>query len=222
MWKAIACLVQGMTAHYLATAAHANLIQKNEWCLIYSVGSGTCHLAAQMAKLKGYKVIGTCSKGKCQEANEVHCDELIVLDEVDGKKYADYSSVDIVSKVMNITQGQGVKCILDGVGQSTAEISLQCLARRGIFVSFGNASGSVKPFPVLRLNAKSAYVTRPKLIDYVVTREELMSRIGEIFDWLKQGKLDVRIDQEFSLKDAIEAHKYIEAGKTKGKLLLKV
>jgi len=223
MKTALACMVQGMTAHYLVNSAHANLIQEGEWCLIYSVGSGTCQWAAQMAKLNGYKVIGTCSKGKMVKAKETQCDELIVLDEVEGQgSYADYNSVDIVEKVMSITRGEGVKLILDGVGKSTAEISLQCLARRGIFVSFGNASGKVEPFPLLRLSKKSAFVTRPTLLDYVSTREELLGRINEIFKWVNEGKLDVCIDMEFPLEKAAEAHHYVEAGKTKGKLLLKM
>lgn len=219
---AITCMVQGLTAHYLVVSAHADLIQRGEWMLIFSVGSGTCQWAAQMAKLKGYKVIGTCSRGKLEKARETHCDELIVLEEAKDQKYADYNSVDIVEKIMSITQGQGVKCVLDGVGRSTSEVALKCLARRGIFVSFGNASGSVEPFPVLRLTPKSAFVTRPKLGDYVATRDELMSRMNEVLGWVREGKLKVGIDREFELEQAAEAHRYIEAGKTGGKLLLKI
>ena len=85
--------------------------------LIYSVGSGTCQWAAQMAKLKGYKVIGTTSKGKVENATKAHCDELIVLDEVEGKSFANYDSVDITKRVMEITNNEGVKCIIDGVGK---------------------------------------------------------------------------------------------------------
>lgn len=226
--QAIACLVQGLTAHYLVTSAHADLIQVNDWCLIYSVGSGTCQWAAQMAKLRGYKVIGTCSKSKVSTSQEQHdriasyCDELIVLDEVEGMGYSNYDSVDILKRIMEITNGKGVNCVIDGVGKSTSEISLNCLARRGVFISFGNSSGKVDDLSLLRLVAKSAYVTRPKLNDYVVTRDELLQRIHEIFDWMKEGKLHVSIDEEFELKDAAKAHNYIQAGKTRGKLLLKI
>ena len=220
--KAIACLVQGLTAHYLVSSAHAQLIQKNEWCLIYSVGSGTCQWAAQMAKLRGYKVIGTCSKQKVDSAPSQSCDELIVLDEVEGKSYSDYHSVDIVDYVMKVTDGQGVKCIIDGVGKTTSDISLQCLARRGIFISFGNSSGKVDDLSLLRLVGKSAFVTRPKLNDYVASRQELLDRMNEVFEWLEKGLLDVCIDREFDLIDVVEGHKYIEAGRTKGKLLFKI
>lgn len=175
-----------------------------------------------MAKIRGFKVIGTVSKGKAAIAEGLGCDELIVLDEVPGASFEDYESVDVVAKVMEITNGEGVKCVIDGIGKSTVDISIESLARRGIFVSFGNASGSVPAFPVLRLIGKSAYVTRPKLLDYVVTRDELVWRADEIFGWLKDGKLKVSVDTVFPLDEASEGHKYLEAGKSKGKVLYKI
>lgn len=237
--SAIACMVQGLTAHYLVSSAHAQLIQPNEWCLIYSIASGTGQWTAQMAKIRGYKVIGTCSKSKLGQissgngnsnSNSVddddgvmkYCDELIVLDEVEGMGYSDYTSVDIVDRVMKCTNGEGVKCVIDGVGRSTSDISLTCLARRGIFISFGNASGKVDDMSLLRLVGKSAYVTRPKLNDYVSTREELVQRMDEVLRWISSGQLEVSIDQEFDLKDAVAGHEYIEAGRTRGKLLFRI
>lgn len=219
---ATACVVQGLTAHYLTSSAHAGLIQPGEWCLIHGVGGGTCQWAAQMAKIRGYKVIGTCSKGKADIAKNLGCDELIVLDEVPGASYEDYESVDVVAKVMEITDGKGVKCVIDGIGKSTVDISINSLAHRGIFVSFGNASGAVPAFPVLRLIGKSAYVTRPKLLDYTTNRAELIERSGDIFGWLKEGKLNVSIDTTFPLEQAAEGHLYLEAGKSKGKVLYKI
>uniref|UniRef100_A0A7S4MAY6 Enoyl reductase (ER) domain-containing protein n=2 Tax=Odontella aurita TaxID=265563 RepID=A0A7S4MAY6_9STRA len=222
MGTAVACMTQGLTAHYLVTDAHAGLLGEGEWCLIYSVGSGTCQWAAQMAKIRGYRVIGTTSEGKKDVAKEAGCDELIVLDEAHDGSYADYASVDILAKVMEITGGQGVKAIIDGVGMSTTEISLSCLARRGIFISFGNASGAVPSFPVLRLTPKSAFVTRPKLGDYIATREELDGRCRDVFNWLKDGKLRLGIDTVFQLDKAAEGHEYLESGKSRGKVLLKI
>ena len=99
------------------------------------------------------------------------------------------------------------------------DISIDSLARRGIFVSFGNASGAVPAFPVLRLIGKSAYVTRPKLLDYTVDRKELLWRSNEVFGWLSEGKLKVSVDTVFPLDQAAEGHKYLEAGKSKGKVL---
>jgi len=216
---ATSCVVQGLTAHYLTTSAHADLIKPGEWCLIHGVGGGTCQWAAQMAKIRGYKVIGTCSKGKEDICKKLGCDELIVLDEVTGTAYEDYESVDIVAKVMEVTDGAGVKCVIDGIGKSTVDISIDSLARRGIFVSFGNASGAVPAFPVLRLIGKSAYVTRPKLLDYTTNREELVTRADEIFGWLQDGRLQVSVDTTFPLEQAAEGHLYLEAGKSKGKVL---
>merc|ERR1711862_236354 len=212
----------GLTAHYLVNSAHAGLIQPGEWCLIHGVGGGTCQWAAQMAKIQGYNVIGTCSKGKAEIASKLGCDELIVLDEVPGTSYEDYESVDIVSKVKETTQGTGVKCVIDGIGKSTVDISINSLAHRGIFISFGNASGAVPAFPVLRLIGKSAYVTRPKLLDYTTNRAELLERANDIFTWLKDGKLNVSIDATFPLDQASEGHLYLEAGKSKGKVLLTI
>merc|ERR1719157_447839 len=191
---ATSCVVQGLTAHYLTSSAHADLIKEGEWCLIHGVGGGTCQWAAQMAKIRGFKVIGTCSKGKAEACKDLGCDELIVLDEVAGTAYEDYESVDIVKRVMEVTGGVGCKAVIDGIGKSTLDISIGSLARRGIFVSFGNASGAVPAFPVLRLIGKSAYVTRPKLLDYTTSREELVSRADDIFGWLNDGQLKVSID----------------------------
>merc|ERR1719162_2054132 len=219
---ATSCVVQGMTAHYLTTSAHADLIQSGEWCLIHGVSGGTCQWAAQMAKLRGFKVIGTCSKGKADIAQTLGCDELIVLDEVAGAAYEDYESVDIVAKVMEVTDGKGVKCVIDGIGKSTMDISINSLAHRGIFISFGNASGAVPPFPALRLIAKSAYVTRPKLLDYTRNRAELVERADEIFGWLLDGKLNVSVDTCFPLEQAAEGHLYLEEGRSKGKILYKI
>jgi len=219
---ATSCVVQGLTAHYLTSSAHADLIKEGEWCLIHGVGGGTCQWAAQMAKLRGFKVIGTCSKGKADVAETLGCDELIVLDEIPGASYEDYESVDIVSRVMEVTDGKGCKAVIDGIGKSTVDISINSLAHRGIFISFGNASGAVPAFPVLRLIGKSAYVTRPKLLDYTVDRAELLSRADEIFGWLKDGKLNVSVDCSFPLEGAAEGHLYLEAGKSKGKVLYKI
>jgi len=216
---ATSCVVQGLTAHYLTSSAHAGLISEGEWVLIHGVGGGTCQWAAQMAKIRGFKVIGTCAKGKEDISRALGCDELIVLDEVSGTAYEDYESVDIVKRVMEVTDGVGCKAVIDGIGKSTMDISIGALAHRGIFISFGNASGAVPAFPVLRLIGKSAYVTRPKLLDYTTTREELVSRADDIFGWLKDGKLNVSVDTTFPLDEAAEGHLYLEAGKSKGKVL---
>ena len=175
-----------------------------------------------MAKIRGYKVIGTCSKSKEAVARATGVDELIVLDAKPGTAYSDYTSVDIVAKVMEITNNQGVKCVIDGIGAATWEIAIESLARRGIFVSFGNASGAVPPYAPLRHIGKSSFMTRPKLNDYTVTREELLERANDIFGWVQEGKMKVKVDKVFNLSDVSLGHDYLEAGKSTGKVLYKI
>mmetsp|Transcript_25689 Transcript_25689/g.64824 ORF Transcript_25689/g.64824 Transcript_25689/m.64824 type:complete len:362 (-) Transcript_25689:171-1256(-) len=219
---AVACGVQGLTAHYLTHSAHAGLVKPGEWMLIHGVGGGTCQWAAQMAKIRGYKVIGTCSRSKEAVGRATGVDKLVVLEEAPGTSYEDYSTADIVKEVMDATDGNGVKCVIDGIGLNTWEISLNSLGQRGIFVSFGNASGAVPAFPPLKLIGKSAFLTRPKLNDYTVTREELLERANDIFGWLQDGRLKVTVDRAFKLDDVQEGHRYLEAGKSKGKVLYKI
>jgi len=217
------CLpVQGLTAHYLTTDAHAKLVTPGQWMLIHGVGGGTCQWAAQMAKAMGYKVIGTVAEGKKDVGEACGVDELIVLPEVKGTAYEDYEAVDIAKRVMEVTGGVGCHAVIDGIGKSTVDISIASLAQRGIFVSFGNASGAVPAFPVLRLIGKSAFVCRPKLLDYTRTRAELDYRADDIMKWLGSGELKVSVDKTFPLDDAPAAHKYLEAGKSKGKVLYEI
>jgi NADPH2:quinone reductase len=219
---ATSCVVQGLTAHYLVTDAHAGLAKKGDWMLIHGVGGGTCQWAAQMAKILGYKVIGTVAAGKEAVGRATGVDELIVVKEAPGTSYEDYTSVDVLAKVLDITNGEGCKAVIDGIGKNTVDISIGSLARRGIFVSFGNASGAVPAFPVLKLIGKSAYVTRPKLLDYTTDRAELLKRSGEVFGWLQSGELKVTVDKVFPLDEVVAGHQYLEAGKSTGKVLYKI
>lgn len=228
MQTALACMTQGLTAHYLSSSVGEGIVKEGDWVLVYCVGSGTGQWTAQMCKLRGYKVIGTTSRGKAAHyasvedaASAFGCDNLIVLENAPGKSYADYTSVDIASEVMEITEQKGCKLIIDGVGKETYETSLKCLAKRGLFASFGNTSGSVPAFPVLKLTPQSAYVTRPKLKDYVATREELLTRANEVFGWVTDGKLKIVIDKVFGLEEVAKGHEYLEDGKSKGKVLFK-
>ena len=142
-------------------------------------------------------------------ARDLGCDAVI-----------DYNSDNVAERVMEITNSVGVHCALDGVGKSTAESSLDSLAVRGICIFFGNASGPVDPVSPLRLIGKSNFVTRPKLLDYTRTPEELRQRAEETFGWVAAGRVRVSIDRTFALSEAASAHEYIEAGKTTGKVLL--
>tara|TARA_B110000305_G_scaffold174699_1_gene193202 strand:+ start:83 stop:478 length:396 start_codon:yes stop_codon:yes gene_type:complete len=112
--------------------------------------------------------------------------------------------------------------VVDGIGLSTVDISIDCLAQRGIFISFGNASGAVPAFPVLRLIGKSGFVTRPKLLDYTRNREELLSRAEEVFGWIEEGKLKVTVDKIFGLEEAGKAYEFLQSGASEGKVLYKI
>ena len=124
--------------------------------------------------------------------------------------------------MQEVTGGVGCHAVIDGIGKNTLDISINSLAQRGIFVSFGNASGAVPAFPVLRLIGKSAFVCRPKLLDYTRDRAELDYRANDVFGWLKSGALKVAVDTTFPLEQAPDAHKYLEAGKSKGKVLYEI
>ena len=243
MTIAVACMTQGLTAHYLSSSVGAGIANVGDWVLVYGVGSGTGQWTAQMCTLRGYRVIGLTSRCKiivndddddnydteetegdvtAAQKARFGCEELIILENEPNKSYASYTSVDIVKRVMEITGGIGCKLIIDGIGLLTYEISLNCLAQRGLFVSYGNASGPVPPFPVLRLLPQSAYMTRPKLNDYINTRDELLARAEEVFEWVRTEKLNIVIDKVFALDEVALGHEYLENGSSRGKVLYKI
>jgi NADPH2:quinone reductase len=221
---AVASVVDGLTAHFLTSDVLAGSCKPGDWVLIQSVTGGVGQLAAQMAKIKGFKVIGVCAKSKEVVAEKMKaCDELIVLDDVPGQFFEDYSgnaALNLRDVVMEITKGVGCQAVLDGVGKSSFDSSLDVLARRGILVNFGDVSGDVPAVGLDRLAAKSAFLTRPKLADYVADRAELLRRWKEVSHWVLDGELKPVIDWTFAMDDVGEAHRYMEAGRAKGKLLI--
>lgn len=218
---AITCMMQGLTAHYLVTDAQAGHSKKGDWILIYSVTSGTGQWAAQIAKLQGYRVIGTTSITKRDIIPKDWIDELIILDTLDGKVCSDFDSVDIVQEIMDITEGKGVACVLDGIGKNTSDISVNCLTRRGLWLSYGTASGPVPPMSLFKLTKKSAYCSCPKLGDFICTKEEFRNRAQNVFEAVILGDLNVRVDLIVPLENAREGHAYLEGGRSKGKVLFK-
>ncbi|KAH8063130.1 hypothetical protein JL722_2292 [Aureococcus anophagefferens] len=208
----VAYSVFGSYAEYTAVPAAKVLPVPDEVSMDVAV---SCW-AAQMAKIQGYKVIGTAAKGKRAVAEATGCDALILYDEAPGTAYEDYESVDGLAEVMKITDGVGCKAVIDGIGKATLDMSIGSLAQRGIFVSFGNASGAVPAYPPLRHIAKSSFMCRPKLLDYTRNREELLYRSNEIMGWLKSGQLKVTVDTAFPLDDAADGHKYLESGAPTG------
>ncbi|HET7239591.1 MAG TPA: quinone oxidoreductase, partial [Gemmatimonadales bacterium] len=207
--QAAAALLQGMTAHYLAYATYR--LAPGDTCLVHAAAGGTGLLLCQIANRIGARVIGTVStEDKAALARQAGAHEVIL-----------YSKTDFLSEVRRLTGGAGVQVVYDSVGRTTFLRSLDCLARRGMLVLFGQSSGPVEPFDPQLLNAKgSLFLTRPTLAHYTATRAELLGRAGEVLQWMAEGALQVRIGRDFSLGEAAEAHRELEARRTTGKVLL--
>jgi NADPH2:quinone reductase len=207
--QAAAVMLQGMTAHYLATSTYA--LQPGDACLVHAAAGGIGLLLCQIAKLRGARVLGTMStEEKARLARQAGADETIL-----------YREQDFVAEVRRRTGGAGVQVVYDGVGRDTFEQGLDCLAARGTMVLFGQASGPVPPIDPQILNRKgSLYLTRPTIVHYTRTREELNERAGDVLGWVAEGKLTVRIFRELPLAQAGEAHRILESRATAGKLLL--
>jgi NADPH:quinone reductase len=204
-----AAMLQGMTAHYLATSTYP--LKPGDTCLVHAAAGGVGQILVRIAKLRGARVIGTTStEEKAALARRAGADEVIL-----------YSEKDFAEETRRLTDGRGVQVVYDGVGKATFEKGLDCLAPRGTMVSFGNASGPVEPIQPLVLTQKgSLYLTRPSLAHYVATREELERRAGDVLGWIREGKLEIRIDAEIPLAEAADAHRALEGRRTTGKVLL--
>ena len=204
-----AIMLQGMTAHYLATSTYP--LKAGDTCLVHAGAGGAGLLLTQIAKLRGARVITTVSTDeKATLSREAGADHVVM-----------YTRQDFEEEVKKITGGKGVQVVYDSVGQTTFAKSLNCLVPRGMLVLFGQSSGHVEPFDPHTLSAKgSLYLTRPTLATYIATREELEQRSSDLFGWIAAGKLRLRTEFEFPLKDATEAHRALEGRKTTGKVLL--
>jgi NADPH2:quinone reductase len=207
---AAASMLQGMTAHYLTHSTFP--LKAGDTALVHAAAGGTGLLLVQMAKMRGARVIGTTSTAdKAELARQAGCDEVIL-----------YTETDFGSEVRRLTDGRGADVVYDSVGASTFEKSLDSLRPRGMMVSFGNASGPVQPFSPLLLSQKgSLFLTRPTLVHYCATREELLERAGDVLGWVASGKLSVRIHKVYPLAEAAQAHRDLEGRLTSGKLLLR-
>jgi NADPH2:quinone reductase len=204
-----AAMLQGMTAHYLT---HSTWPLKNgDKCLVHAAAGGAGRLLVQMAKMRGATVYGTAgSDEKAAIAKEAGADEVIV-----------YTKQDFVAEVKRFTGGKGVDVVYDSVGQSTFLKGLDVIRPRGLMALFGQSSGAVAPFDPSILNQKgSLFLTRPSLATHCLTREELLWRAGDVLNWIASGKLKLRIDGTYALRDAAQAHRDLEGRKTAGKLLL--
>lgn len=208
---AVTLMLQGLTAHYLSHSAFA--LEKGHTCLVHAAAGGVGQLLVQCAKLRGATVIGTAgSAEKAALAKARGADHVIV-----------YREADFRAEVLRLTGGKGVDVVYDAVGKDTIAGSIRSLRRRGLCINYGGASGLVRSIDPLELGeAGSVFFTRPHLADYIASAEELNLRAADLFAAWRAGKLVVTVEREYPLAEAGAAHRYLEAGKTRGKLLLRI
>ena len=204
-----AAMLQGLTAHYLASSTYP--LKSGDTCLVHAAAGGVGLLLCQIAKMRGARVIGTVStEEKAKLAREAGAADVIL-----------YTKQDFEAEVKRLTDGKGLQVVYDSVGQTTFDKGFNCLAPRGTMALYGQSSGPIGPFDLGVLNAKgSLFVTRPSLNHHIITRAELLERSSELLGWIRDGKLKLRTEFEFPLKDAADAHRALEGRKTTGKVLL--
>jgi NADPH:quinone reductase len=207
-----AMMLKGLTTQYLLrkTQPQGGLVA-GDFVLFHAAAGGVGLIACQWARAMGLRLIGTAgSDDKCR----------LALDH--GAAHAiNYDTDDFVAQVKEITGGQGVKVVYDSVGKDTFERSLNCLRPFGLMVVFGNSSGPVPPVDTGLLAAKgSLYLTRPTVFTHLATRESTQEMADDLFAMVTSGRVEIRIDQRYALKDAAQAHRDIESRKTTGASVL--
>jgi len=207
---AAAALLKGMTAEFLIQRTFA--VKRGQTVLFHAAAGGVGLIACQWLHALGARVIGTVgSDEKAAIARQHGCHETIV-----------YTREDFTKRVRDLTDGRGVPVVYDSVGKTTFQGSLACLEPRGTLVSFGNASGKPDPFDILQLSQRgSLYLTRPTLVHYIATREELVASASALFRAIENG-LKIEIGQRFPLAEASAAHRALESRATIGSTLLTV
>jgi NADPH:quinone reductase len=207
---AAAVLLQGITAHYLANSTFP--LSEGDRCLVHAGAGGVGSLLTQIAKkMDAYVITTVGTEEKAELSRTAGADDVIVYTEVGFKE-----------EIENRYGPNSLDVVFDGVGAATFDDSIDLLRPRGMMVTFGNASGPVPEIqPLLLAQKGSIFLTRPTMAHYTRTREELMGRVGDLFDWIADGTLEVRVGQEYQLEDAAEAHRALESRKTTGKVLLR-
>jgi NADPH2:quinone reductase len=209
--QAAAAMLQGMTAHYLT---HSTFPLKSGYtALVHAAAGGTGRLLVQIAAMLGTRVLATVgTPAKAELARTAGASDTILYEERDW-----------VSEVKQLTGGEGVDVVYDSVGKATFLKGFDCLKPRGMMVHYGVSSGPIEPFDTRMLTAKgSVFLARPTLNTHIAKPEELAWRSGDVFQWIGEGRLKLRIDREYPLADARQAHRDMEARKTTGKLILRV
>ena len=206
---AAAGLLKGMTAEFLLRRCYP--LKPGEACLVWAAAGGVGSILSQWAHAIGAVVIGCVgSQDKAELARVNGCDHVLL-----------YKDEDVAARVREITAGEGVRVAYDGVGKASFEASLASLGRRGVLVSYGNASGPAPAVEPLRLSrGGSLYLTRPTLFDYVATTGELDASAEALWGAIGSGAVRVEIGAEFPLAEARRAHETLEAGETVGSTLL--
>ena len=208
---AAAAMLQGMTAHYLSHSTFP--LKRGHIALVHAAAGGTGRLLVQIATMLGARVIGTAgTPAKAQLALSAGASDVILYDQVDW-----------IAEVKRLTGGAGVDVVYDSVGQATFLKGLDCLKPRGMMVHFGVSSGQIEPFDTRGLTMKgSLFLARPTLNTHISDPNELAWRSGDVFRWIAEGQLQVRIDREYPLAEAAEAHRALETRQTSGKVILNV
>jgi NADPH:quinone reductase len=206
---AAAMMLKGLTVQYLFRQTFP--LKAGDTILFHAAAGGVGLIACQWARALGVTMIGTVSSdAKAALARESGCTHTII-----------YTRENFVERVREITGGKGVPVVYDSIGKDTFPASLDCLAPRGMFVSFGSSSGPVPPFNLIMLSQKgSLYATRPTLFTYASTHTALNAMASELFALVKEGRIKPDARQTFALKDAAEAHRSLESRKTTGATLL--
>jgi NADPH2:quinone reductase len=207
--QAAAMMLQGMTVEYLIRRTYP--VKAGQTVLFHAAAGGVGLIACQWLKHLGAIVIGTAGGEEKMALAKAHgCAHVL-----------DYRKEDVAKRVREITGGKGVPVVYDGVGKDTFQASLDSLAPRGMFVSFGNASGPVPAFEPTILSAKgSLFFTRPSLMAYTATREDLLESAHALFEVVLEGAVKIEVNQTYPLKEAARAHRDLEARKTTGSSLL--
>jgi NADPH2:quinone reductase len=207
--QAAAVLLQGMTAQYLVTDTFA--LRPGHRCVVHAAAGGVGLLLVQLAKQIGAEVFATVgSPGKAELARAAGADHVVVT-----------SEQDFGAAIEAITGPKSMDVVYDGVGRDTFLRGLDLLRRRGMMVTFGNASGPVDPISPLELGTRgSLFLTRPILGDYTATTDELQARAADILGRVAAGRLTVHIGARFAMRDAAQAHRLLESRQSTGKLIL--
>ena len=202
---AAAMTMRGLTSAYLLRRIAT--LREGDTVLLHAAAGGVGLIVSQWARLLGVKVIGSVSTDEKAEIAKAHgCEHTIV-----------YKREDVATRVREITDGAGVPVVYDSIGRTTYQSSVDSLARRGLLVCFGTASGQVPPINAMELAVKgSLFVTRPALADYIADPAERAALAGELFDHVGSGRITVEINQRYALEDAVQAHRDLESGRSVG------